>query len=166
MTCGKLPAEMPELPSGTVTFLFTDVEGSTSLLRELGSEYGEVLAEHQRVLRAAFSERGGFEVDTQGDAFFVAFAHPGDALLAAYEGQRALAAREWPGGVQVKVRIGIHSGQAELADGRYVGLPCTARRGSRRLPTAGRCSSHKRRGSWSPMRSWRMCRFAMSASSG
>src|SRR5688572_3375834 len=83
---------MRELPSGTVTFLFTDVEGSTRLLHELGAErYAEALAEHRRALREAFVLHRGVEVDTQGDAFFVAFARASDAVAAAAEGQRALA---------------------------------------------------------------------------
>jgi class 3 adenylate cyclase len=82
---------MRELPRGTVTFLFTDVEGSTRLLHELGEGYVEVLADHRRVLREAFARHGGVEVDTQGDALFVAFAKGSDALAAAAEGQEALA---------------------------------------------------------------------------
>jgi len=81
---------MAELPTGTVTFLFTDIEGSTKLLQELGDGYGEALAGHRQVLRKAFAEYGGAEVDTQGDAFFVAFARASDAVAAAAGGQRAL----------------------------------------------------------------------------
>ena len=80
----------PELPTGTVTFLFTDIEGSTRLLQELADGYGEVLAEHRRALRDAFRGHDGFEVDTQGDAFFVAFARASDAVEAAAEAQTAL----------------------------------------------------------------------------
>jgi class 3 adenylate cyclase len=76
----------PRLPAGTVTFLFTDIEGSTRLLHELGDAYAEALAEHRRVLRESFARHGGVEVDTQGDAFFVAFARALDALAAAQEG--------------------------------------------------------------------------------
>jgi len=81
---------MRELPTGTVTFLFTDIEGSTKLLHELGDAYADALAEHRRLLRDAFARHGGIEVDTQGDAFFVAFARATDALAAAAEVQRAL----------------------------------------------------------------------------
>jgi len=81
---------MGELPTGTVTFLFTDIEGSTRLLHELGDAYADALAEHRRALRKAFGRHGGIEVDTQGDAFFVAFARARDALAAAGEGQREL----------------------------------------------------------------------------
>jgi class 3 adenylate cyclase len=82
---------MTELPSGTVTFLFTDIEGSTRLLTWLGDGYADVLAEHQRVLRVAFDEYDGWEVGTEGDSFFVAFARACDAVAAAVAGQRALA---------------------------------------------------------------------------
>jgi class 3 adenylate cyclase len=81
----------PELPTGTVTFLFTDIEGSTRLLQELGDRYAEVLAEHRRALRDSFSRHDGVEVDTQGDAFFVAFARASDAVAAATDAQLALA---------------------------------------------------------------------------
>jgi predicted ATPase/class 3 adenylate cyclase len=104
-----------DLPSGTVTFLFTDIEGSTRLLHDLGEAYAEALAEHRRVLREAFGRHGGIEVDTQGDAFFVAFARAGDALAAARAGQEALA--EGP----IRVRMG-HTGEPVLTEEGYVGL--------------------------------------------
>ena len=107
---------MRRLPSGTVTLLFTDIEGSTRLLEELGDGYADVLKEHRRLLRDAFTKHHGVEVDTQGDAFFVAFARASDALAAAAEGQAALAAGP------VRVRIGIHTGEPLLTDGQYVGL--------------------------------------------
>ena len=113
---------MRELPSGTVTFLFTDIEGSTRLLHEHGARYAELLSEHRRVLREAFARHGGVEVDTQGDAFFVAFARPRDAVEAAAAVQRTLAGHSWPGGVAVRVRIGVHTGEASVAGERYVGL--------------------------------------------
>jgi predicted ATPase/class 3 adenylate cyclase len=105
-----------ELPTGTVTFLFTDVEGSTRLLQELGDGYAGVLAEHRRVLRKAFARYGGVEVDTQGDAFFVAFERARDALAAAAECHSALAAGP------VRVRIGIHTGESLLTEEGYVGI--------------------------------------------
>src|SRR5438105_15541305 len=112
-----------DLHRGTVTFLFTDIEGSTDLLKALGSErYHDVLVEHQRLLRAAFDESGGREVDTQGDAFFVAFRKARDAVTAAVAAQRALAAEEWPDGLQVRVRMGIDTGEPVVGQGRYVGL--------------------------------------------
>jgi YVTN family beta-propeller protein len=113
---------MAELPSGAVTFLFTDIEGSTRLVKQLRQSYGDVLAAHQRLLREAFANHNGYEVDTQGDSFFVAFESARDALLAAVEGQLAIASHPWPEGVQVKVRMGIHTGQAVVSDGRYTGL--------------------------------------------
>jgi predicted ATPase/class 3 adenylate cyclase len=105
-----------QLPSGTVTLLFTDIEGSTRLLHELGRRYTDVLGEHRRVLRDAFSRHGGVEVDTQGDAFFVAFARASDATLAANEIQDAL------GAGPVRVRIGIHTGEPVVTDEGYVGV--------------------------------------------
>jgi predicted ATPase/class 3 adenylate cyclase len=113
---------MADLPSGTVTFLFTDVEGSTRLLRRLRGRYAEVLGEHHRLLRAAFVEHGGREVHTEGDAFFVAFARASDAVAAAVDAQRALGSQRWPEGADVRVRMGVHSGEAEVRMGDYVGL--------------------------------------------
>ena len=113
---------MADLPSGAITFLFTDIEGSTQLLKKLRERYSDVLAEHQRLLRSAFAAHGGHEVDTQGDSFFVAFASAREALLAAVEGQLALLSHAWPDGVQVRVRMGLHTGQAAAANGRYSGL--------------------------------------------
>jgi hypothetical protein len=105
---------MPELPSGTVTFLFTDIEGSTRLLHEYGERYGELLADHRRALRKGFARHGGVEVDTQGDAFFVAFARASDALAAADEISR----REGT----VRVRIGLHTGEPTIGDEGYFGI--------------------------------------------
>jgi predicted ATPase len=104
-----------DLPTGTVTLLFTDIEGSTRLLDELGDRYEDAFAEHQRVLRAAFEGRDGIEVSTHGDAFFYAFERATDAVAAAEEGQRALAAG------QVKVRMGIHTGEPKATAGDYLG---------------------------------------------
>src|SRR5919197_2523068 len=105
-----------DLPSGTVTFLFTDVEGSTKLLEEIGDEaYDEALAEHRRVVRTACATRGGVEVDTQGDAFFFAFSSAPGALEAAREATSALSAGP------IQVRIGLHTGQPRLGAEGYVG---------------------------------------------
>jgi predicted ATPase/class 3 adenylate cyclase len=117
-----LAACIAELPNGTVTFLFSDVEGSTRLLTRLPDRYAQVLGDHHRLLRAAFAEHRGREVHTEGDAFFVAFARAGDAIAAAVSAQRALASQRWPEGVDVRVRIGVHTGEAEIADDDYVGL--------------------------------------------
>jgi predicted ATPase/class 3 adenylate cyclase len=113
---------MTELPSGTVSFLFSDVEGSTRLLTRLRERYADVLAEHHGLLRAAFEEHQGREVHTEGDAFFVAFARASDAIAAAVSVQRTLASHRWPEGVQLRVRIGIHTGEAEVQLDDYVGL--------------------------------------------
>jgi YVTN family beta-propeller protein len=111
-----------ELPRGTVTFLFTDIEGSTRLLKQLRERYGDVLSEHQRILRDAFASHSGHEIDTQGDSFFVAFARAKDAVGAALDTQRALAAHGWPDGSQIRVRMGIHTGEPVVGGDRYVGL--------------------------------------------
>src|SRR5262245_44165876 len=113
---------MADLPRGAVTFLFTDIEGSTQLVKQLRDRYGEVLGEHQRLLREAFAKHEGLEIDTQGDAFFVAFASAREAVLAAVEAQRAISGYPWPDGAPVRVRMGIHTGQASPVDGRYTGL--------------------------------------------
>src|SRR5690242_10901385 len=105
-----------DLPTGVVTLLFTDVEGSTRLLQDLGDGYSEALHEHRRRLRAAFAAHDGVEVDTQGDAFFVAFGRASDAVAAAADGQRALA------GGPIRVRMGLHTGEPRLTDEGYVGL--------------------------------------------
>jgi predicted ATPase len=105
-----------ELPGGTVTFLFTDVEGSTRLVEELGEHYADVLAAHRSVLREVFERHRGVEVDTQGDAFFVAFARASNAVAAADDAQRILKAAPVP------VRIGIHTGEPVVTDEGYVGI--------------------------------------------
>jgi class 3 adenylate cyclase len=112
----------PELTRGTVTFLFTDIEGSTRLAAGLRERYGEVLGAHQRLLRDAFAAANGQEIDTQGDSFFVAFARAKDAVTAAIEAQRALSAHPWPGPDHLRVRMGIHTADPELGANRYVGL--------------------------------------------
>jgi predicted ATPase/class 3 adenylate cyclase len=104
------------LPHGTVTFLFTDVEGSTRLLQELGDEYADVLADHRRALREEFARHGGVEIGTEGDSFFVAFAKASDALAAATAAREALA--EGP----VRVRMGLHTGEPTVTEEGYVGI--------------------------------------------
>lgn len=113
---------MPERPTGTVTFLFSDIEGSTRLLQQLRNRYDEVLSTHARLLRAAIEQFDGHEIDTQGDAFFVAFARARDAVAAAVAAQRAFAAESWPDGVSVRVRMGIHTGEPLVGGERYVGM--------------------------------------------
>jgi class 3 adenylate cyclase len=110
------------LPSGTVTFLFTDIEGSTELIRRLGDRYGEVLGEQRRILRETLGGSGGREVDTQGDAFFFSFERARDAVAGSIAAQRALASHDWPDGASVKVRMGLHTGEPAVGDEGYVGL--------------------------------------------
>ena len=111
-----------ELPSGTVTFLFTDIEGSTRLVKALGERYPGVLEEHQRILRATFAEHHGREIDTQGDSFFVAFRRARDAVDAAVAAQREFAVHDWPEGTAVKVRMGIHTGEPVVGEQGYTGM--------------------------------------------
>ena len=150
---------MTELPSGTVTFLFTDIEGSTGLLKKLGRDYDAVLAEHQRILRDSFEAHNGREVDTQGDSFFAAFGSAGDAVASAVDAQQALADHQWPEGGEVRVRIGLHTGEPRPAGERYVGFG-VHRRASARWATVARSCCRTRRGSWSRTSSRRTCRFA------
>jgi predicted ATPase/class 3 adenylate cyclase len=111
----------PNLPTGTVTFLFSDIEGSTRLLDRLGDGYREVLEDHQRLLRQAFRAAGGTEVSTEGDSFLVVFTSAPGAIAAAIEAQRALTRHPWPEGVDVRVRMGLHTGEAILGGDNYVG---------------------------------------------
>ncbi len=113
---------MASLPTGTVTFLFTDIEGSTRLLQQLGDRYASILADHHRLLRAVFQEFGGHGVDTQGDACFVTFVRARDAIAAAIEAQRVLASHPWPTGAIVRVRMGLHTGEPLSAETGYVGM--------------------------------------------
>ncbi len=111
-----------QLPSGTVTFLFTDIEGSTRLLARLGDKYGPVLDQHSRIMRGAIAANGGTEVSTEGDSFFAAFPTALDAVRAAADAQRALAAHDWPTDGEVRVRMGLHTGEGRLGGGDYVGM--------------------------------------------
>jgi class 3 adenylate cyclase len=131
---------VPELPAGTVTFVFTDIEDSTELLKRLGDDYREVLTGHRRIVRDSFAARDGVEMDTQGDAFFFVFARARDALAAAVDAQRAHATAEWPAGATVRVRIGLHTGEPAIHEEGYVGLDvvraariCTVGRGGQIL---------------------------------
>ena len=119
---GQNRADRRDLPTGTVSLLFTDIERSTHLLQQMGESYANILAEHRQLLRAAFRAHHGHEVDTQGDAFFVAFARATDAVLAAVDMQRSLASHAWPHGVTVQVRMGLHTGEPQLSSENYVGL--------------------------------------------
>src|SRR5579883_2781877 len=111
-----------KLPIGTVTLLFTDIEGSTRLLQRLGESYAQVLREHRRLLRAAFEQWHGYEVDTQGDAFFVVFERAVDAVCAARSAQQAIFETRWPDEVAVRVRMGLHTGEPQPTEEGYIGL--------------------------------------------
>ena len=131
---------MPELPGGTVTFVFTDIEDSTELLKRLGDDYREVLTAHRRIVRDTFTASDGIEIDTQGDAFFFVFPRARDAVAAAVDAQRAHASELWPGKVDVRVRIGLHTGEPTVHEEGYVGLDvvraariCTVGRGGQIL---------------------------------
>ena len=131
---------MPELPGGTVTFVFTDIEDSTELLKRLGDDYREVLTAHRRIVRDTFTSSDGIEIDTQGDAFFFVFPRARDAVAAAVDAQRAHATESWPHEVDVRVRIGLHTGEPTVHEEGYVGLDvvraariCTVGRGGQIL---------------------------------
>ena len=126
---------MAQLPSGTVTFVFSDIEGSTALLKQLGEGYDAVLSNHRRLMRETFAERGGVEIDTQGDAFFFAFPRARDAVEAAVDVQRAHAAHDWPEGCAVLVRMGLHTGEPAVGSEGYLGLDVVR---AARLCTAGK----------------------------
>jgi class 3 adenylate cyclase len=111
-----------ELPGGTVTFLFSDIEGSTQLLERLGDRYGDVDRDHRRILRQRLSESGGREIDNQGDAFFFSFPRAKDAVAAAVAAQRQLAEHAWPDGVDVRIRMGLHTGEPTVGDEGYLGM--------------------------------------------
>jgi predicted ATPase/class 3 adenylate cyclase len=113
---------MTNLPTGTLTFLFSDIEGSTRLLQRLGAAYPDVLEDHKRRLRSAFSSHDGVEVGTEGDSFFVVFRSAPAAVAAAAAAQRAIADDGWPSGLSVKVRVGLHTGEAAVVGGTYAGL--------------------------------------------
>ena len=113
---------MTDLPTGTVTFLFTDIEGSTGLLQTLGDRYAAVLDEHAAIVRRAVSDGGGVEVSTHGDAFFAVFRSPVGAVRAAVAAQRGLAGHDWSPGPPVRVRVGVHTGEGILGGDDYAGI--------------------------------------------
>ena len=111
------------LPSGTVTFVFSDIVGSTALLKRLGdTEYATLVAVHRRLVRDIFAAHDGQEIDTQGDAFFYSFVRAREAVAAATEVTRAHVKASWPGGVEVRVRLGLHTGEPAVGDEGYTGL--------------------------------------------
>jgi len=113
---------MRELPTGTVTMLFSDIEGSTALLGRLGERYGETLSAQRALMRAAIRATSGQEMGTEGDSFFVVFSSAGDALRCCLAAQRALAGYDWPGGAAVRVRMGLHSGEPAVQEDDYIGM--------------------------------------------
>jgi class 3 adenylate cyclase len=129
---------MSALPSGTVTFVFSDVEGSTGLLKCLGERYGDVITDHRRIVRETFGAHEGVEIDTQGDSFFYAFARARDAVAAAVDAQRAHADHAWPDGEQVRVRMGLHTGEPAVGAEGYLGVDVVR---AARLAATGRGGS-------------------------
>jgi len=113
---------MRELPTGTVTMLFSDIEGSTALLGRLGERYGETLSAQRALMRAAIRATSGQEMGTEGDSFFVVFSSAGDAVRCCLAAQRALAGYDWPGGAAVRVRMGLHSGEPAVQEDDYIGM--------------------------------------------
>ena len=143
---------MAVLPTGTVTFLFTDIEGSTALLQRLGDgRYAEVLAEHQRLLRAVFEQGNGQEVDRQGDAFLVAFSRARDAVGAAVAAQLALRKHAWQHGAPLRVRMGLHTGEPINERATTSDWTCTAPLGSAPPGMGARFSSRRPSRSWPPL---------------
>src|SRR5438552_3912067 len=111
-----------ELPTGTVTFLFTDIEGSTRLLQELGEAYGQVQDDQMRLMRQAISEGGGTVIRTEGDSFFVVFPTAAGAVRTATQAQKSFAAHPWTHGEPLRVRMGIHTGEGRLGGDDYLGI--------------------------------------------
>jgi class 3 adenylate cyclase len=133
---------VPLLPVGTVTFVFTDIEGSTHLLQQLGGTYADVLETHNELIAVAFTGAGGVLFGSQGDALFAAFADPVGAVAGGLEAQRALRLHPW-GGHEVRVRMGIHTGEAVVRGGTFIGLDvhrvariCSAAHGGQVLVSA------------------------------
>ena len=111
-----------ELPAGTVTMLFSDIEGSTALLNRLGERYGEALSAQRSLMRAAIMTWHGHEMGTEGDSFYVVFESAADAVCCCLAAQQALAGHDWPGGAAVRVRMGLHSGEPTRHEDGYIGM--------------------------------------------
>jgi class 3 adenylate cyclase len=133
-------------PTGVITFLFTDIEGSTRLLHALGDGYRTVQDRHGEIIRASVAAEDGYVVRTEGDSFFVTFRNPVQAVRAAVAVQRRLASNAWPTGSEVRIRMGLHTGQGVLGGDDYIGIDVnTAARIGRH--TAVRCSYRRQPGS-------------------
>ena len=155
---------MRELPTGTVTMLFSDIEGSTALLSRLGERYGVTLSAQRALMRAAIRATSGQEMGTEGDSFFVVFSSAGDAVRCCLTAQRALAGHDWPGGAAVRVRMGLHSGEPAVQEDDYIGMDvhraariaATAHGGQVRLSEATRALALAAAGlrSWCRSRTW------------
>src|SRR5262245_6993772 len=117
-----IPKIAPPKPAGTVTFLFSDIEGSTQLLHRLGDKYAQALEEQRAIMRAAFQQFAGYEIDTAGDGFFVAFSRAQDGVAAAIAAQRQLASHQWPEGEALRVRMALHTGEPVATTTGYVGV--------------------------------------------
>ena len=137
--------ENMKLPSGTITLLFTDIEGSTQLVQQLGRDYSALQTEHDAIMREAAAAHNGVVVSTEGDAFFMAFERAADAVVAAVDIQRRLSEHRWPQHSEVRVRMGLHTGQPQLVGGNYVGLDVHRAAVSPRPGMADRCCCPKRR---------------------
>ena len=135
---------MPELPTGTVTFLFTDIESSTRLLQRLGDAYRDLLATHDQILRDAIAAGGGVVVQTEGDSFFAAFPTAARAVRATIQAQRVLSSLPWPDGNVVRVRMGIHTGEGSWAARTTLGSTSIVPLGSPQPAMADRSSSPTR----------------------
>jgi class 3 adenylate cyclase len=144
---------MHHLPTGTVTFLFTDIEGSTNLVRTLGPRWPGVLQEHYDILRTAILDHGGVEVRTEGDAFFAVFGSAVDAVAATAAAQRAMVGHAWPLDGAIRVRMGLHTGEGRLSQATTWGWTSTERLESPRRDTGARSCSRRRPGRWSRTRS-------------
>jgi class 3 adenylate cyclase len=154
---------MPDLPTGTVTFLFTDIEGSTRLLQELGSGYGWLQDQHASIMRKAIADGDGVEIRTEGDSFFVVFPTPSGALRAAVTAQRELASFSWPDDRRMSVRMGLHTGEGIPGGDDYLGIDVKRSEPRSSNSPARRAS----RSAWSRCSpSWRRKRRSERASTG
>jgi class 3 adenylate cyclase len=135
---------MPAPPTGTVTFLFTDIEGSTRLLYALGKRYRAVQDRHGEILQAAIDANDGHVVRTEGDSFFATFRTSIDAVRAAVNAQRNLSGNDWPEGIELRVRMGLHTGQGVLGGDDYIGIESTRPPGSLAWRTESRYFSPRR----------------------